>query len=338
VKLGLWGARADRGGLAALTYEFFRHLEPERTLVVDLGAAGRGPSHHERYPGAEINCGYNDDIAVETVRRFATGLDVVYAAETAYREDVFDIMRECGVRTVLHSMPELWRADMAQPDVMWVPTKWELSRMPDGTRIVPVPVPTDTFAGTERRYIGRWLHMGAPAFHDRNGTLTVIDALAHVTKPIEVLFTGRTRPPPIRNHHGTSVTVEWTPGSCVERRDAYPDDCQGLILPRRYAGLSLPMQEAAALGWAIAASDLPPQNEWLPPEMTAPARLKRQVRMAGGVFNVHECGPAALAAVMDRAQIDLAAKASRASLDHADQISWDRLLPVYREALDEAAA
>ena len=52
MKLGLWGARADAGGLAAVTHDFFVHMQPERTMVFDLGPVGRGPVHLDRYPGA----------------------------------------------------------------------------------------------------------------------------------------------------------------------------------------------------------------------------------------------------------------------------------------------
>lgn len=339
MRIGLWGARADSGGLAAMTFEFFRNLWPERTFLIDMGRNGRGRFRPTWYTasGAEvtINEGYNDDISVEAIRHFATGLDVVYAAETFYREDAAAIMRECGVRTVLHSMPELYRRDMAGPDVIWAPTTWRLDLLPAGTPVVPVPVPTDTFTHVGREPSRRFLHVGAPAFHDRNGTELLRQALGYLTVPIELSVTGweggLTLPQcRVRPRVSFPAESDW-------RADIY-DGCGALVLPRRYAGLSLPMQEAAALGFPIVTLDLEPQRSWVHPETLVPATAGPDVRMAGGVVNVADASPRRLAAVLDRLAADerLWADAAARSVEHAASIAWSRLRATYTERLEEA--
>lgn len=353
MRLGLWGARADGGGLAALTYEVCRHLHPDKTFIVDMKERGRGPCHPERYQWGEVtvNRGHNNDIPEEKVRRFADGLDVVYAAETSYREDTFDIFRRAGVRTVLHAMPELWRPKDSQPDAVWAPTSWmvdeliKVGRLPPSVRVVPVPVPTDTFTAVPERAgevtRGCLLHLSAPAFHDRNGTELCNRALHQLTEAVKVIYSGGSVPPqfPV-NRGGRRVETDILPGSTYDRRDAYPAGCGALLLPRRYGGLCLPMQEAAALGWPIVTLDLPPQQEWVHPDLLVEPTLGDQVKMVNGWFHVYQCNPRRLADAVDRLvrDRDLWAAARQASLVHAASISWDVWASRYRQLLEEVAA
>lgn len=334
MKVGLI-ARADDGGLGTMTAEFFRHLHPERTLVVDLGPLGRGPLHPERFPGAMVNVGMNEAITVNTLRRFLTGLDVVYTAETWYRDDLPAVARSLGVATVLHAMPELYRADQAPADAIWLPTTWERDRMPARATVVPVPIAVDRLRPRQRTEATTFLFVQAPAFHDRNGMQLVIDAAAEVRQSLHLVIAGPVPPPPIRTAPGVTVTHDPTPVADYWARYAHADV---LVLPRRYAGLSLPMAEAAGSGAAVVSLDLPPQNEWVPPWTLVHATEHHRVRMAGGTFAVHTCTPSALAAVMDALVIDpvSAYTASTASLAYGAEMSWERQAPVYRAALESA--
>lgn len=331
-----------------MTYEFARWVRPAATVIINLGVRGRGAAHPERYgrlglDNVWVNDGYNDDIPAELVRDFLELVDVVYMAETSYYEPFCDVAREMGVPTVLHAMPELWRAEMAQPDEIWLPTSWEASRVP-AARLVPVPVPTDTFApavdwlAAARRQV--LFHLQAPAFHDRNGTELVQQAMAETCRPARIVFGGGTRQPAqVANYRGGRIDVGWCPGGTVERRAAYPDECGVLLLPRRYAGLSLPMQEAAALGWPIISLDLEPQRQWLHPELLVAATVRDRVKMAGGWFDVHACDPIALARTIDRLDDPKLWRAAREyGLDHAAGLSWERWAPWYRDLLGEVVA
>jgi hypothetical protein len=330
-KLGLI-ARADDGGLGNMTWEFFRAMRPDRTMVVDLGALGRGPVHLERYPGATIVRGMNDDIPPEVVAKFCSGLDVVYTAETFYRDDFCAIARSVGCKTILHAMPELYRRDQAPADEVWVPTSWELHRMPQGTVVVPVPVARDRSERRLRTEAARFLVLGAPAFHDRNGFSLAVDACAEVTQPLSVLFAGTPQPPPIRTE---VVSVSWDP-THVDRYWSRYNDADVLLMPRRYAGLSLPMQEAAEAGMAIVSLDLPPQNRWLPAEALAHATEHHNVAMVGGLFPVHTTVPAELAKIMDALATsrDLVEMCSIRSLAYANSISWEALSGEYRQRFE----
>lgn len=350
-RIALFGARADQGGLAALTLEFFRHMRPAKTLVIDLGAAGRGASRLDRYndgSAVQVNYGYNDDISPDLVKRFCEDIDVVYCAETSYRDDVFDIMRAQGVCTVLHAMTELYRKDMAPPDALWVPTDWEIGRMPAGAEVVPVPVALDRFPTVHVRDYSKpvtFLFPGAPAFHDRNGLQVVIDALAHVHQPCRVILTNvesysrDLTMATIHNVHGTQVTLERREWEAENYWEHYTSDVDALLLPRRYGGLSLPMNEAAAAGLPIVTLDLPPQNEWILSATRAPAKPYRTVPMVNGTFDVYTADPDGIGAAMDvLADPEMYRNCAEESRWHAEDVSWDALESVYSDRLGVVCA
>lgn len=335
MKLGLI-ARGDDGGLGNMTWEFFRHLTPDRTLVIDLGARGRGPTHPERFPGAVVNAGMDHEIDESLIRRFCDGLDVVYSAETFYRDSFTAIARSVGCATVLHAMPELFRRDHAAPDAVWVPTPWQLRRMPAETLVIPVPVARDRSAFRQRDRAVTFLHPAAPAFHDRNGRRAFVDALAEVESPITAILAGGDKPPPIRTE---TVTVDWRPEPTVDYWALYAE-ADVLVLPRRYAGLSLPMQEALSSGMALIASDLSPQNHWRPfPGHLVRATVSHEVRMVGGSFPVHNVAPIALARAIDALASDpdgVVASSQRADRI-AESLDWADWASEYRSRLEWVA-
>ncbi len=335
MRLGLI-ARADNGGLGNLTWEFARHLEPERVLGIDLGERGRGPADWSRYPGALVSQGMDSDLPEELVRRFCQGLDVVYSAETLYRADVADIARSVGCRTVLHAMPELWRADLAPPDAVWAPTSWHLERLPAGTPVVPVPVARDRLPFRPREEAAVLYHLGAPAMLDRNGTRLLYEALGYVRVPCRLVVASSRMRWPARVGE---VEVEERLEAPAAYWDVHPEGADLLVMPRRYAGLSLPMQECAAMGMGVVTLDLEPQRQWVPAEGLVPAVAWRPTPMAGGEFTVHRCDPRHLAVVVNRLLEDPpAVKGLSAASDlHAAGLDWAQWAPRYRELLEAAA-
>lgn len=328
-------ARGDNGGLATMTGEAARHLHPERVLLIDLGDKGRGACRPERFPGAMVNRGMDHELTPETVRHFAEGLDVIYMAETSYADHFCDTARSVGARTVLHAMPELMRRDYSPPDAVWLPTTWEAHRLP-GATVVPVPVARDRLAPRLRSECRTFLHVAGTKFHDRNGTRLTLAATRRMTQPCRLVVHGWTGHLPDRLGR---VMVE-------RHREAndywqiYPSYADVLVMPRRYAGLSLPVQEAASLGMGLVMLDLPPYNGALAPESLVATRGPGlDFPMGGGTFTVHNGDVNALAARMDEIVRDpaLCERLSKHSDTWAESLSWYRWAPRYRDLLAEVA-
>jgi glycosyltransferase involved in cell wall biosynthesis len=340
VKIGLFGARADERGLGRLTSEFFAHMAPERTLVVDMAAHARGFTQHlDRYPGATVvrfNGGRFDTGVME---RFFAGLDVAVMYETAYDHRAYTIARAAGCRTVLMAMPEFHRhlteRRLPAPDAVWVPTPWLLERFPAGTPVVPVPVERCEPAGGSRGDGEplRILHVaGHRTTGDRNGTLILLAALAQVREPVSVRIVSQEPHLPRPPRTAPGVEVDMALHGVDDHRRLY-DGADVLVMPRRYGGLCLPVQEALGAGLGVVMTDCEPNRIW--PIASVPSRRGAVVRAPGGIVPTWDVDPADLARVIDRLASDPGEVATlRArSREWADRHTWDRLEARYRSEL-----
>lgn len=332
--------RADRGGLGALTQEFHRQLHADRVLGIDLGDRGRGPADWSLFSDTDlvVNHGMDSDLDADLVRRFCDGLDVLYSAETFYRADLPELARSASCRTVLHVMPELWRADHAAPDHVWAPTRWEIGRLPAGTDLMPVPVARGRLPFRPRTECRVLYHHPAPAMLDRNGSRIVLAALSMVRSDLELVVVGAAGiswP-----DHVGHVKIRQIDPDSTSYHEVHPAEADVLVLPRRYAGLSLPMQETAAMGMGLLTLDLEPQRGWVPEAGLIPAYRGHIARFPGGEFAVHDANPGLLGRAIERLaqQPELVAELSAAADEHAAGLDWAVWDTLYLEALEAAAA
>jgi glycosyltransferase involved in cell wall biosynthesis len=186
------------------------------------------------------------------------------------------------------------------------------------------------------------VHVAAPAFHDRNGTRLVLAAIRHLRRPCRVVIRAASARSLPTNHaranpRHVDVVIDRT--ETADYADGWADG-DVLVLPRRYGGQSLTMNEAASLGMGVLTLDLAPQNAWCHPDLLVPARRLRTIPMVGGAFPIHDTEPRTLAAAMDRLvdEPELAVEASKASDVYAESLSWDRWASEYRRFFEEIAS
>lgn len=344
-RLGVIG-RADHGGIAAQTLSVARNMpNVEACLVLDLGKKGRGP--FDPTPWLKLDC----DVRVARYPFGDADLDwIIDASDVIYEPEGpppfrDDFVQRCGfaeTEFVIHVNPELWRTRYDGPTVTKaLPTSWHADRFPDAT-FLPMPVDTRRFQPREGPITAaRFFHLAAPAMDDRNGTGLVRAALPYVGSTCTLTTRGVLT---IDGDDAPQLSASQTVGNVAVRHfpaaptpeDVYPTACNVLVLPRRYGGLSLPMLEAAALGWPIVSLDLPPQDEWLPLTTRVPvSETPTYTPMIGGSEAVYDARPEDLAAVLDLLATDrlVFADARDASLAHAAANSWDTLLPRWLEVL-----
>ena len=344
-------ARCDNGGLGNQTWELARHLQPERVLLMRMpGAAGRGTEYPERYADFDVTEAFYP-LAPADLAAFAgglfrggRGLKTVLTSETWYANEAViavNALRSVGARSALIAMPELYVP--AGEDLIIAPTTWH---QPAGSVHLPHPVALDRFPNWKapQEQCMDFYHPAAPAMLDRNGAELVLQALPYVEA--ECGLTVRSDSPPPSSlrleevEQGRwmgavfAVTVEWLNGRSTDYWDQYVVDCDALLLPRRYAGMCLPAQESAALGWPRVMLDLPPQDEW-PGSLLVPATVQQKVQMKGGRFPVHTAEVQKLADTMTYLASfpDVYQETSSDSRAWAESISWDALLPRWLEVL-----
>lgn len=335
-------ARAEDRGLGILSWEIHRHLDVE-PLVVDMGELARGfPPHLERYPDAPVvgfdGAAFSDEALV---RDWLAGLDVVLMLETAYDQRFIGWARAAGVRTVLMTMPEFWRGDLTeQPDAVWNPTSWRHDTLPGHARVVPVPVATDRFETQQGRTEGpiRVLHnAGHRAAMDRNGTIQFLTSLRLIVPgvPVEVTVSGQDgRLPAPRVSSDVAYTAR--PNGSGNYWEV-PVGFDLLVMPRRYGGLCLPVQEAMAAGVVPVMPACLPNTDW--PVVPLPWKPHGEIRTPGGTL------PLALTAPLDiaRAVTGLVLDPELLS-DHRARVlawaayhSWANLAPLWMDELEMAA-
>lgn len=327
MKLGVIARPEDRG-LGIQTWETSRHLDCS-VLVVDVGD-DRHPRHFDRYPGAlRVQWRGRGYVNRGVVRDWIAEQDVVFTAETFYDPSFTSWSARSRTATVCQLNPEFWVAGQ-QPTEWWSATGWRADCLPESTQVVPFPVATERFTPVEP-HDGptRWLHVaGHGAMWDRNGTQGLLDTLPLLSRPCVVTIAAQGDPPPIPAV-GPGVEVQ-----VVGPTDNYWDLYTGhdaLVMPRRYGGLCLPVQEAMAAGLAVVMLDVDPNpTAW--PVAAVEAWVGETARMYAGPIGVAHFSPPRLARMMDSYSYpELRVERQKLSRWWADVHSWDRKAPEWSE-------
>lgn len=308
-------ARCDDGGLGTMTVEFVRHVKPDVVLVV-MPTAARGTNRLDRIDAPLVLVAdwpsTDDDPWLQLV-----GLcDAIYTAETPYHPHLPAWCAMTDTRLVVHAMPEYYRWGDTPPFDVWAPTYYRLDQLPRETPVVPVPVDLDRLKRRDVTRVRRVLHISSGAHYDRNGTHLLKRALVRCREPFELVIGGVHRP----TRSVSRVTVETK--STVDEYWQWYEDVDALVMPRRYGGLSLPMQEAAACGLPVVMLATDANAEWTHPDLRVPTKPARTVRMSGGIVFLGDCHPADLAATLDRLVSGPVSDYTETSAAHGDSLDW----------------
>lgn len=300
--------RMDNSGLGIQTWEAYRHLKPDRVMVVDMSQYRSVSQFPERYPNFFMRV--KSMPSKEQVDTFLEGLDAVFTCETPYSFYLLQRARDLGIRTIVQPnyefAPWMNRPKLPRPDLFVVPSPWHYDEFPDLKTLLPVPIATDRFTVHESSSARKFVHVvGMPAAHDRNGTEAVVKALKFVDSQIAVeiftqkpgyvdsLLSAGVVPRNVRVQvNGTMPQYYW---QMYAAQDV-------LLLPRRYGGLSLPVNEALGAGIPVVMPDIEPNNLWLPADWLVPTRDSFQFipgRLANPI-EVYDPDPLYLAAKIDQ--------------------------------------
>lgn len=339
-------ARADNRGLGVQSWEFHRHMKPEATLVIDMGRLSPYANFPERYAGSEVRVAPFDGDRLEDadMQWLLERSDVIYTAETPYDYRLLDLARERGVRTVIQPNHEFFRwnrePDLPRPDLFIAPSLWHYDEWPEPKIYLPFPVARDRLPYRPRTEARRFLHVrGHPAMQDRNGTRLLMQALPYVRRPIELTVTTQARMGSMHNRARPRNVRMMIDSRDVPNYWSLYDGFDVLVLPRRFGGQSLPMNEALSAGMPVLMLDTPPQSRILPAKCLIPARNARPIACQPGFVDCCDADPHAVAERIDALAGDPALVASMSAWAdaYAESISWDRLGPRYRSLLEFSA-
>lgn len=347
MKLGMI-ARCDNTGLGNLTFELVEMLNPDVILLIDSSTFH---VNHAQYP--EWYAGRNVMVSHGIPRnqqmlQFIKSVDVVFSCETFYNPILVETARSKGKKTILQYMYEfldyLYDDRKQLPDALIGPSVWNfddvVQRFGHRTHVEYLPPPTNpaTFAEVReenKNISGRLLHIaGKAAVNDRNGTQSVIEMLKHSSADYKLVIRSQT---PIETDC-TDSRLTISVDNVIDRADMYRG-FDAMILPRRYAGLSLPMNESLMSGLPVFMTDVSPNNYLLPQKWLAESE-KIGSFMTRTMIDFYEAKPQALAAVVDNyfAHSDMNAEKEEAFSIGYNNFSPDVLKDKYQKLLDTIAS
>lgn len=313
MRLGLI-VRANNRGLGIQSWEAYRNLDPAVTVLIDsLPDRGAWTFYPERFPDAIVTtwAGYTAPISDEALDALLS-VDVILTFETTYDPTLFEKARAKGIGTVIMVNPELWRDhETKDASAVWVPSTWRIDHIPNA-EWVPFPVALDRF--TQPTGDG-YLHLGGhKARADRNGMELAIRAARHAGIPMTVTTQDRLR------FDGRGIVLGPAKDNYWEMYDGFGV----LVMPRKYGGLSLGVQEAMAAGLAVIMPDCSPNSDW--PVSLVRCQRSQKLRMPGGIIDIYETSREGLAEEMQRMlDLDYRGEFQARSRAWAASHSWQSL-------------
>lgn len=330
MRLGVM-AYSTKTGLGYQTKDYVDHLKPTKIMEVDLSAFN-GMQQHNWYEGSYKVRGYPSD---QDIKYFLRDLDVVLFAETPLNYNFYSIARSMGIKTAVVPNWEFFdhiaRPELPLPDLFIMPSVWHYDDAlsfaeANGVKCIQLHHPVDRKKlHFQRRTQARFMHVaGKPAANDRNGTWDFLNACPDgtiVTQSEDLAYQVR------RQYRNSKVYTG------IDDQNMMYSMGSVMVLPRRYGGNCLPLNEALACGMPVIMPDISPNNNILPKEWLVPATFcsKFTPRTTIDMYDID------VSALVDKINwfrsIDIAEQSDIAN-KIADSISWDALKDKYVEALE----
>jgi hypothetical protein len=306
MKLGIV-VRADDTGLGNQTHELVKMLNPEKILIIDSSTFhSKNMQHYEWYEGRNIvvSKGFPDN---SVLLNFFEGLKIVISCETFYNKRFVALARRKRIKTILQYNFEfldyLSNEDTMLPDVLLAPSLWRFEeveeRFSNKCLVKYLPPPTDQKLFNKNKRINtkrtnKLLHIGGKAaIYDRNGTNSVVDMLKYSKSDYELVIRSQIN----LDINSSDPRLTLLVGNENNHEDMYRG-YDAMILPRRYAGLCLPMNEALMSGLPVFMTDISPNNLILPKKWLSKSYFVKEFMTRVGV-SLYEADPKSLAKVVD---------------------------------------
>jgi glycosyltransferase involved in cell wall biosynthesis len=273
MKLGII-ARCDNTGLGNQTRELVKMLNPHKILLINSQFFNNNKQYPDWYKDYNV---YSTKKGMPTTKEiifFLKDVDVVISCETFYHLDLVDLARKQGTKTILQYNYELFgnltNPDWSLPDVLLSPSLWNIDIVKEkfGSKceVIHLPPPTDEslFNKAKENNLSknhnRILHIGGKkAAKDRNGTESIFEMIKYSKEDYELVIKSQTPLDIVCKDPRVKIEI----GNPANREDMY-DGFDAMILPRRYAGLCLPMNEALLSALPVFMTDISPNNTILP--------------------------------------------------------------------------
>jgi len=271
-KLGII-VRVDDSGLGNQTRNLAYMLKPHKILIIDSTPFNNRKQHFEWYEGWDNKRVSNGFPTKADFDWFLQDVDAILSCEIPYGYQLFSMAKEKGVETYLQYNYEfldyLQNKTLPQPTALISPSVWGMSDVENRTgmspRLLRPPLFLNDYSknslqNCKRIGTRRILHIaGYQAIHDRNGTEDLIKAAVKSKSYFHLVIKAQSKLPYEVND--SRIIFDY---SSPEDNTLLYHDFDAMILPRRYGGLCLPMNEALASSLPVIMTDINPNNSLLP--------------------------------------------------------------------------
>lgn len=315
MKIGLI-ARDNNRGLGIQSWEFFKNIKTVKTLVIEIDEKR---IFRERFPKARFVQNRIEDSDLDWL---FDGIDCLITFETWYRRDIPQIARERGVKTALQLNFE-WFCEEA--DIYLAPSLWHFLEIPEPKEYLPVPINRDVLKFRKRKKANVFLHNAGNLLggYDRNGTEVFLKAIPLVKSHIQFIIKSQEKIEGIDDKR-----VKFICDDNDDYWEQWKTKADVMLMPRRYGGLCLPLNEAMSVGMPVIMTDMSPQNLFLPKELLIKPKsfegttIRKYIEMA----NIQ---PEDLAKKIDELAGKDITKYSNMMGKIAEAWSWEKLKPKY---------
>jgi hypothetical protein len=302
-------ARSDNTGLGNQTMELVKMLNPDKILLINSQFFNNNKQHPEWYRDYDVIETKKGMPRTNEVLAFLEDIDVVISCETFYHLELVDLAKQKGIKTILQYNYELFghltHPEWTLPDVLLAPSIWNLDvivqKFGSKTQVMHLPPPTDHTLFNQAKEINlskdhrRILHIaGKKAAKDRNGTESILKMIKYSKEDYELVIKSQTPLNLICKDSRVKIEI----GNPDNRQDMY-SGFDAMVLPRRYAGLCLPMNEALMSALPVFMTNISPNNAILPGKWLAESGQIDSFRTKSMV-NVYDAKSDSLAKIIDK--------------------------------------
>lgn len=270
-------ARADLTGLGIQSRNWVRLLNPHKTIVINSEPFNHNEQHFSWYerPNAYMINGF---INREEIAPILNGIDVLLTFEIPYNYEIIQAAKFLNVKTIIQNNWEftdyLSQPQLPLPDLLVNHSYWHLEDQkkmwPQITEYCATPVFIKDYDHIQlhnldrNAKVHRFLHIaGRKTYEDRNGTQDLLDAVKLIPKKYKFELVIKAQSADVGEFDDPRITLDRS--SPLDEKELYLD-FDALIMPRKYGGACLPMNEALAAGLPVIMTDVDPNNKILPKE------------------------------------------------------------------------
>lgn len=296
-------ARADLTGLGIQSRNWVRLLNPDKVIAIDSSSFNKNGQHFEWYDGYD-GVLINGFIKPHEIDAVLDNIDVLLTFEIPYSYEVIKRARARGVKTIIQNNWEftdyLQNPSLPLPDLLVNHSYWHLDDQkklwPEITEYCATPLFIEDYdsiclENMEKKGKRRFLHIaGRKTYEDRNGTEDILAAIKLIPQDVDFELVIKTQTTEVTSDD-PRVTIDRNPPD--DEKELYRG-FDAMIMPRRYGGACLPMNEALAAGLPVIMTDIDPNDKVLPKEWLVDATVKASF-MARTTIIVYESNLQSLA-------------------------------------------